>query len=347
MNIIVLCGGLSTERDVSISSGTCVARALRERGHKAVLVDLFFGYSGTYNDPREVFDLPAEDFSYSVGEAAPDLEAVRAARKSGEGRIGENVIELCRAADIVFLALHGEEGENGKLQATLDLYGVRYTGSGYLGSALAMNKSLSKKLFRMGGVPTPEGITVHRGETPYADVGFPCVVKPCSGGSSVGTSIVEQAGDYPKALEEAFRYEDAVIVERFVRGRELTVGVLDGEAMPVIEIIPKSGFYDYKNKYQAGLTEEICPAPLTPEETAAVQALAVRVSEVLMIDAYSRADFLMDAETGVFYCLEANSLPGMTPTSLIPQMGRAMGMSFGEVCDRIIEASLKKYGAQA
>ena len=347
MNIIVLCGGLSTERDVSISSGVGVTRALRERGHKAVLVDLFFGYTGTYTDPREVFDAPAQELRFSVGESAPDLEAVRASRaQTDAGRIGPGVIELCRAADLVFLALHGEEGENGKLQATFDLYGIRYTGSGYLGSALAMNKTLSKTLFRAGGVPTPEGITVYRDQPPYAEIGFPCVVKPCSGGSSVGTSIVERAEDYPKALEEAFRYEDAVIVERYVRGRELTVGVLDGEAMPVIEIIPKSGFYDYKNKYQAGLTEELCPAPITPEQTAEAQALACRVSELLMIDAYCRADFLMEEGSGTMYCLEANSLPGMTPTSLIPQMAREMGMSFGALCERIIEASLKKYEAQ-
>ena len=346
MNIIVLCGGLSTERDVSISSGTCVTRALREKGHKAVLVDLFFGYSGTYGDPREVFDAPAEDFSYAVGETAPDLDALRA-ESAKKGVIGANVLELCRAADVVFLALHGEDGENGKLQATLDLNGIRYTGSGYLGSALAMNKELSKALFRAAGIPTPEGITVHRGAASYPDVGFPCAVKPCSGGSSVGTSIVERAEDYPAALAEAFRYEDAVIVERFVRGRELTVGVIDGEAMPVIEIIPKSGFYDYKNKYQAGLTEELCPAPLTPEQTAEAQSLALRVNEALMLDAYSRSDFLMDEKTGVMYCLEANSLPGMTPTSLIPRMGSEMGWSFGDVCEKIIAASLKKYEARA
>jgi D-alanine-D-alanine ligase len=209
-----------------------------------------------------------------------------------------------------------------------------------------MNKELSKTLFRAGGVPTPESVTVRRGETAEPFFGFPCVVKPCSGGSSVGTSIVETEADYPKALEEAFRYEDAVLVERYVRGRELTVGVLDGEAMPVIEIIPKSGFYDYRNKYQAGLTEELCPAPITPEQTAEVQALALRASDLLMIDVYSRMDFLLDERTGVFFCLEANTLPGMTPTSLVPRMGKEMGLPFSEICERIIAASLKKYEAQ-
>ena len=344
MNIIVLCGGLSSERDVSISSGVGVTRALRERDHKAVLVDLYFGYTGEYADPKEIFDKPAQDLSYAVAETEPDLDAIRASRKQeNDSLMGDNVIEICRAADIVFLALHGDEGENGKLQATFDVHGIRYTGSGYLGSALAMNKTLSKSLFELHGVPTPAGITVYRGEAHYENVGFPCVVKPCSGGSSVGTSIVEREEDYLPALQAAFRYENAVIVERYIKGRELTVGVIDGAAMPVIEIIPKEGFYDYKNKYQAGLTEEICPAHLTLTQTSKVQALAVMVSEVLMIDAYCRVDFLMDETDGVMYCLEANTLPGMTPTSLIPQMGQALGFSFGETCEIIIDASLKKY----
>ena len=348
MNIIVLCGGLSSERDVSISSGVGVTRALRERGHKAVLVDLYFGYTGTYTDPREIFEHPAEDLSYAVAESEPDLAAVRARRQQDNDCIlGDNVLEICRAADIVFLALHGDEGENGKLQATFDLYGIRYTGSGYLGSALAMNKTVSKELFLAGGIPTPPGITVYRGGDHSANVGFPCVVKPCSGGSSVGTSIVNDPEQYEAALELAFRYEDAVIVERCIHGRELTVGIIDGEAMPVIEIIPKEGFYDYKNKYQAGMTLELCPAPLTAEETERVQALSRKVNSLLMIDAYCRVDFLMDETDGTMYCLEANTLPGMTPTSLVPQMGAAMGLSFGELCEKLIEASLKKYGAKA
>lgn len=347
MNIIVLCGGLSNERDVSISSGVGVTRALRERGHKAVLVDLFLGYPESFDDPMEVFDRPWDDQGFSIREDTPDLDAVRASRKQeNDCLLGDNVIPLCRAADIVFLALHGDDGENGRLQATLDVHNIRYTGSGYLGSAVAMNKTLSKQLFLAGGVPTPLGITLRRGEAPYANVGFPCVVKPSSGGSSVGTSVVYEEKDYLPALEEAFSFEDAVLVETFVNARELTVSVLDGKALPVIEIIPKAGFYDYKNKYQAGLTEDICPAPITPEQTAQVQALAEKVTEILMIDAYCRVDFLMDKESGIMYCLEANTLPGMTPTSLIPQAAREIGMDYGELCEQLIAVSLKKYGAQ-
>jgi D-alanine-D-alanine ligase len=175
------------------------------------------------------------------------------------------------------------------------------------------------------------------------NVGFPCVVKPCSGGSSVGTSVVQTEAEYAEALELAFRYESDVLVETYIRGRELTVGVMDGKAMPVIEIIPKQGFYDYKNKYQAGATEEICPAQIGPAATERVQRLAERVFSALMLDAYCRCDFLWDTATDEFYCLEANTLPGMTPTSLIPQMAAAQGMSYGALCEKIIEVSMKKY----
>ena len=341
MKIAVVCGGLSNERDVSITSGTGVARALRANGHKVVLVDLYYGYKGEYNEPSELFEMEQEDVKYSVSVETPDIEKILA---DGDGtRIGRNVIEICRAADICFLALHGEDGENGKLQATLDMYGIKYTGSGYLGSALAMNKELSKIQFRANGIPTPPGIILEKGKTPYADVGFPCVVKPCSGGSSVGTSMVKCREEYDAALELAFKFESHVVVEKFIKGRELTVGVMNGEAMPVIEIIPKSGWYDYKNKYQAGLTEEICPAPISDEDTYRVQRLAERVGKALMVDVYYRADFLMDNSDGEMYCLEANTLPGMTPTSLVPQMAAEQGIDFGGICEKIIAVSMEKY----
>lgn len=342
MKIAVLCGGMSRERDVSISTGTCVARALRERGHEVALVDLFLGDPQGAEDPESAFSKENTVNVFSVGEDAPDLEAIKAQR-GGKELIGPGVIDICRSADIAFLALHGAEGENGKLQAYLDLCGIPYTGSGYMGSALAMNKELTKSMFAVNGIAAPPGVTLKQGESVPEEIGFPCVVKPCSGGSSVGTNIVEDPGDLPAALDQAFSCDDAVIVEKYIRGRELTVGVIEGRAMPVIEIIPKTGFYDYRNKYQAGLTEEICPAPLTPEETERVQRLAEKVFDALKLDAYARADFLMDRDTGALYCLEANSLPGMTPTSLIPQMAQAEGMSYGELCEKIIEVSLRKY----
>ncbi len=344
MKIAVVCGGLSNERDVSLSSGTGIARALRGQGHQVALVDLFLGLPEAPADIAESFTAEDRGLGQAVAETAPDLEAVRAMRP-GQGLVGPHVLDLCRAADIAFLALHGEEGENGKLQAYFDINGVRYTGSGYLGSAIAMDKDLSKTVLRAAGVPVAESVVVQKGGR-KADVGFPCVVKPCSGGSSVGTTIVNGPAEYDAALDLAFRYEDRVLVEKFIAGRELTVGVLDGKAMPVTEIIPKSGFYDYKNKYQPGMTDEPCPAPITAGQTAAIQALAERAYEALRLEAYGRVDFIMGRD-GVFYCLEANTLPGMTPTSLIPRMGAAMGMSYGQLCDKLIEASMKKYRREA
>lgn len=345
MNIVVLCGGISNERDVSLTSGSGVARALRERGHNVVLMDLYFGCEEPYDDPKELFTRSREDAQYKVLADIPDLETVKAMRhQANNSLMGDNVLEICNAADITFLALHGEEGENGKLQAALDIAGIKYTGSGYLGSAIAMNKGLSKMIFRENDIPTAPAVTLKKGKTPYEEIGFPCVVKPCSGGSSVGTSVVYSREEYAQALETAFRYENEVIVEKYIKGRELQVGVLDGKAMPVIEIIPKQGFYDYKTKYQAGLADEICPAPISDEDTQRIQRLAEKVTQALMIDAYCRIDFIMaDDETHTLYCLEANTLPGMTPTSLIPQMAAVEGMNFGELCDKIIQVSLEKY----
>lgn len=341
MDIVVLCGGLSQERDVSISTGTCAARALRERGHRVALVDLYFGCPEAVADSQGVFTREDQDSIYAVGEKEPDLAAIRA-RRGGRGLLGPGVVELCQAADVTFLALHGAPGENGQLQACLDMYEIPYTGSGYLGSALAMDKQITKLLFAQAGISTPQGIALSRTDAHRDPPGFPCVVKPCSGGSSVGTSVVTDAAQYEDALEAAFAWEDTVLVEQYIKGRELTVGIMDGRAMPVIEIIPRQGFYDYKNKYQAGLTTELCPAPLTPEETDRIQRLAEKVYRTLHLQAYARADFLMDG-TGKLYCLEANTLPGMTPTSLIPQMAAEEGMDYGTLCEKIIEVSMKKY----
>ena len=343
MNIVVLCGGYSTERDVSIKSGSLIYEALRSKGHNAVLIDSYFGYTGEYDSPEDIFSSVQENISFTIGETDPDLEKIKAARgQSDDSRIGSNLIEVCRAADIVFMALHGEDGENGKFQALFDIEGIKYTGCGYLASAIAMNKNLSKKLFLMSGIGTPDSITLNRGESHYPNIGFPCVVKPCSGGSSVGTSIVHTETEYAAALDLAFKYEDSVLVETYVKGREFTVGILDGKPLPVVEIIPKEGFYDYKNKYQAGLTEELCPAPIGEALTKEVQALALKAADALMIDSYCRLDFLMD-ENEKFYCLEANTLPGMTTTSLVPMMAKEIGLDYPELCEKIISISMKKY----
>ena len=346
MKIVVLAGGLSTERDVSLTSGTMICNALRRLGHQAVLVDLFFGLELPQNI-EELFEVSGELAPRPVSEQAPDIDAVRASRPdSGYGEIGKNVLEACRAADIVFMALHGEIGENGKLQAIFDVMGTKYTGAGYLGSAMAMQKGVAKQIFACKGVPTPKGKMYSRATQAEIaeDFELPVIVKPCSGGSSIGITKAQSADELNAAIEEAFRYEDEVLVESFITGREFTCGVLDGKALPVAEVVPKEGFYDYKHKYQAGMIEEIIPAPISDEKTLQIQSEAVRAFNALGLEVYARMDFIMD-EKGSIYCLEANTLPGMTPTSHFPQECRNIGMSYEQLCQRIIDLSLKKYEA--
>lgn len=342
MNIIVLCGGLSQERDVSITSGRHAAAALRELGHRAVLMDLFFGYTLPYDKPEDVFTAEYFDDLGGITDDVPDLEAIKSARTGGLGRMGSNVLELCAAADMVFMALHGDDGEDGKVQAMFDLAGIRYTGTGSLGSGLAMNKGIAKELFLQNGISTPVGITVNKHDAVYPNVGFPCVVKPRSGGSSVGTSVVEKEADYAPALELAFRYEDNVLVEQFVKGRECDVGVIAGRALPAIEICPKSGWFDYKNKYQSGMTDEYCPADLPEETEQLLRQQALKVFDALMLEVYARMDFIVDAD-GKAWCLEANTLPGLTPASLMPKEAAAAGISYRDFCGLILTESLKKY----
>ena len=349
MKIVVLAGGLSTERDVSFKTGEMVTKALRENGHQVILLDVFMGYSDKEEDLTGIFDR-AEAVSVKVAaipETAPDLEKVKAQRKDqSDNFFGPNVIELCRMADIVFMALHGENGENGKIQAAFDLFGIRYTGTGYLGSALAMNKGMAKQLFLENGIPTPRGTSLKRGEDAAkienCGIHFPCVVKPCSGGSSIGVSIVHDKAEYEQALKEAFRWENELVIEEYVKGREFSVGVIDFQALPIIEIAPVEGFYDYKNKYKAGSTVETCPAELSEQITKEMQGYAEKVAEVLGLNTYSRTDFLLDAEDHIFR-LEANTLPGMTPTSLLPQEAKVTGVDFNQLCEKLIESSMRKY----
>lgn len=349
MNIVVLAGGLSTERDVSFVTGKNVADALRSRGHKVILLDVFMGYSDKPEDLTGIFER-SEQVSAAVtgiSQEAPDLDAVRKSRKDqSKSLFGPNVIELCRMADIVFMALHGENGEDGRIQAAFDLYGIQYTGTGYLSSAVAMDKGLSKRLFLANHIPTPKGIAMDK-ETcrwEFAETGLtlPCVVKPCCGGSSIGVSIVRDEKEYQQALKEAFRFEEKVILESYVKGREFSVGVMDFQALPVIEIVPLEGFYDYKNKYAAGSAVETCPAELPPSIAEKMQRYAEEVARALGLETYARMDFLLDEQEEI-YCLEANTLPGMTPVSLLPQEAQAAGMDFPTLCEEIIRISLKKY----
>ena len=345
MNIIVLAGGLSMERNVSLSSGTKVCRALRARGHKAVLVDLFLGLENYAGSLDAIFDAPdGLCGDYTVAREAPDIAAVKASRKDQSPSVfGFGVLDVCRKADLVFLALHGADGEDGRVQAAFDLMGVPYTGSGYLGSAIAMDKDLTKRLVAEY-VDTPRWrvVTYTEGEIDAiaAETELPCVVKPIASGSSIGVSIAHDRDALRSALRECLAYGSRVVLEQYVSGREIQVGVLAGRAMPSIEIIPKTGFYDYANKYQAGAAEEITPAPIPAEWEKRLAEATETVFRVLGLSVYSRADFIV-TEDGTPYFLEINTLPGMTPTSLVPQEAAAMGLSYEDLCERIVEESLK------
>ena len=305
MKIVVLGGGISTERDVSLSSSRMIYEALKKKGHQAVLLDVYLGYEDDY---AGIFEKDV-DWAENIGgikESNPDIAQIKALRKDG-GRsfFGPNVIEICQMADVVFL-----------------------------------DKSLAKELFAFHGIPTPAGIHVRKGQESAERVPYPCVVKACKGGSSVGVCIVHEEKEYQAALEEAFKYDEEAVIEQYIEGREFSCAVIDGKALPVIEIAPLCGFYDYKNKYQAGSTIETCPADLPEDKTREMQLISEKVFRALRLKKYARMDFMMDKE-GKLYCLEANTLPGMTPTSLIPQEARAIGISFEDLCQWILELAQK------
>lgn len=342
MNVVVLAGGISTERDVSLVSGKMIYNALRKNGHNAILLDVYLGTSET--DIEHIFTLEKDWVKEinPVKDENPDIEKIKALRADGGKQFfGPNVITICQKADIVFMALHGENGENGKIQACFDLMGITYTGTDYISSAIAMDKALSKDIFAVYGIPTPKGIRLKKGEQETEKIPYPCIVKACRGGSSVGVCIANNEEEYEKAKKEAFTYDDEVVIEQYIKGREFSVGVLKGKALPVIEIAPLTGFYDYKNKYQAGSTIETCPADIPKEKTEEMQRAAENVFKALRLKNYSRMDFMMSTE-GEIFCLEANTLPGMTPTSLLPQEAAAIGISFEELCENLMKYSLEE-----
>ena len=341
MKIVVLAGGLSPERNVSLSSGALVTQALRELGHRAALVDLFFGPDQAGDAP---YDAPVPEELRRISPQAPDLEEIRSSRPGGgKSAIGPGVLELCQGADIVYLALHGACGEDGRIQAALDLLGVPYTGSGCLGSAIAMDKDLTKRLVsHLVTTPRWETVTVTRSnkEELLARTALPVVVKPLDSGSSIGVYIAHTAGELDEALEASIARGGRTVLEEYVQGREIQVGILEGRAMPSIEIIPKQGFYDYANKYQPGATEEICPAPIPAQWEERLGRDALAVFRAVGLSVYARADFIVK-EDGTPCFLEINTLPGMTPTSLVPQEAAAVGISYGQLCQTILEASLR------
>ena len=326
MRVTVLTGGTSSERDVAIASAVQIIAALRSGGHEVAVVDTARGFIPESDEPRLM--------SASVGVTPPtndelhDLE--RGLLLSGLGNLA-----VVRDADVLFLALHGGRGEDGTLQTLLEMVGVPYTGSGRLGSAMAMDKDISKRLFRLAGVPTADWamapLRVGEAESAF---GWPVVVKPSKQGSTVGLTVVKDPSEYESAVELAWRYDDEVMIERFVPGRELTVGVLEGRALAVGEIIPRHEIFDYECKYTPGMSEEIFPADLPDPVARECQRLALLAHDALKLGGYSRVDFRL-TPAGEALCLEVNTLPGMTATSLLPQSARAVGIEFPDLCERI------------
>ncbi|PYP40246.1 MAG: D-alanine--D-alanine ligase [Gemmatimonadetes bacterium] len=326
MRVTVLTGGATAERAVAFASASQLVTALRGRNHTVQVVDLAGG----------VLDEPAERelLGGAVGLTPPAVDALAERERR---MLSEGLAELAavRDADVLFLAVHGGALEGGTLQAVLDVIGVPYTGSGPLASALAMDKDLSKRLFRAAGVPVPAWFMapVEPDDVTTA-LGWPVIVKPSKQGSSVGMTLVKKAQDLGNAVKLAARYDDEVMAEQFIPGRELTVGVLGEVPLPVGEIVPKHELFDYETKYTPGMSEETFPARIDTLLARQLQEYALMAHRAVKLSGYSRIDFRVSPDGDIF-CLEANSLPGMTRTSLYPQAAQAAGIPFPELCERI------------
>ncbi|MBO4853972.1 MAG: D-alanine--D-alanine ligase [Oscillospiraceae bacterium] len=346
MKIVVLAGGISTERHVSLVSGTGICRALRELGHRAVLVDMFLGLEKYRGDLTDIFDAPdGLCGEVHIGTSAPDLAAVRASREDQSASVlGKDVLTVCAMADAVFLALHGQSGEDGRIQATLELMGVPYTGSDYVSSGMAMDKSITKRFMDSEGIRTAPWRDIRYTEADIPrlteELEVPCAVKVVNGGSSIGVELPDTKEELAAALHNVLRYGNHVVVEQKIRGRELTVAVLGDRYLPAVEIMPNGEFFNYETKYQSGGATEVCPAPITDDQWHQMGEAALKLHRALGLSVYSRTDFLLD-EAGRAWCLEVNTLPGMTPTSLVPKEAAAVGMSYGELCQTILDESLR------
>ncbi len=354
----VLLGGASAEREISLASGRMVADHLPRDRYEVVLFDTLALMAGNpqlsaalRQKARALLahravseeleqkdrDLPAafqQEIQRAAAEAAPATEAIQLA--DGERRI-----------DVAFIALHGPFGEDGTLQGMLDLIGIPYVGSGVLASALAMDKAMANKVLAAEGIPVPRGLAIERDGLDeeamrLARAWVPAVVKPSRQGSSLGMSLVHHPGELPPALERAFEHDARVLIEERLLGREVTVGVIGNRrltALPVVEIVPKREFFDYRAKYDPDLCDEICPADLAPEVVGAVQDLALRAHRALDCRGLSRVDMIIVPDRGPVV-LEVNTLPGMTVNSLLPKAARAAGIPFGELLDRLVRLAL-------
>jgi D-alanine-D-alanine ligase len=328
MRITVLTGGATAERAVAFASASQIVAALRSREHDVHVVDTC---TGLLDDAEE-----ANVLGGTVGTTPPSVAELEQQERK---MLSEGLAELAviRGSDVLFLALHGGAGEGGTLQAILDVIGVPYTGSGQLGSGLAMDKDLSKRLFRAAGVPVPAWFMAPVApEDVKTGLGWPVIVKPSKQGSSVGLTLVRKPADLAAAVELARQYDDEVMVEQFIPGRELTVAVLGDVPLPVGEIVPKHELFDYESKYTPGMSVETFPAAIATRLARQLQEYALVAHRALKLGGYSRIDFRVSPDDDIF-CLEANSLPGMTRTSLYPQAARAAGIDFPEMCERICQ----------
>jgi D-alanine-D-alanine ligase len=333
LKVAVLFGGTSEEREVSIASGAQVIKALRSIGHEVLAIETSRGLLSADDENRLL--------NYRVEEAPPTSDALAVLRSAEASLIHSKTLT---DVDVIFLALHGGTGEDGTVQAMLDMAGIAYTGSGHLASAVAMDKDLSKRLFVAAGIATPRWLMApYQHDNVARELGYPVVVKPNRQGSTVGLSVVRSSDALQAAVEHAARFDKEVMLEQFIAGRELTVGVLGNQALTVGEIlIDPDAVFDYTDKYQPGAVREVFPADLPHSITQAAQEAALRAHRALKLDGYSRTDFRLDRD-GRLWCLEVNSLPGMTATSLLPQSAAASGIAFPDLCDRICRAAIARH----
>lgn len=343
LTVLLLAGGDSSERDVSLSSGRGVAAALREGGHRVLVADPSRPQVAPTEYDEAIFE------GVAIGAEPPSTGGdVRAARAA--------FVKLLAARtsyqiDIVFNGLHGGTGEDGTVQAVMDYLGVPYTGSGHAASALAMDKQRAKLVASAGGVPVAAGLHFDRSalgagtleQQVQETLGVPVVVKPNAQGSSVGLTVVRSFAELDAAARRAFDADETILIERYIEGRELTQAVLEGgPELPVLEIRPKSGLYDYFHKYQSGSTEYLVPAPIDDAVARAVAVSSRRAFAALGLSVYARLDYRLDAQ-GRHCLLEANTLPGMTSLSLVPKAAAAAGISYVELCDRVVRRSLARF----
>jgi D-alanine-D-alanine ligase len=339
MNIALIVGGISFEREVSLTSGRAILKALRENGHTVKVIDPIYG-------DKEVSEEVI--FKNLVSKEYPTIEVMEKLLSESRRKVIDCVnSDLFNNADVAFLGLHGKYGEDGRIQTLLDLRGIKFTGSDVTSSTIAMDKHITKMIFRNNGIPTADWIMLTKKNATDIEyilnkIKLPFVVKPNDEGSTVGLTIVNDETEIEKAIELAFKYTDKIMIEKYVKGKELTVSIVGDIAYPLIEIKPKEGFYDYLHKYTKGMTEYICPAEISESISKKAQEIALKAYHSLGCSVYSRVDFLLN-DKDELYCLEVNTLPGMTELSLVPKAVKAERMGFNELIENILGFSLKKY----